>query len=135
MNKDKDFNFKDDSEINELRKKRDDLYDKASEIQHQIDRLILDKMNFNDLVGKYFFISDLAVYIKVNKVERLYKGCELTVERFSVIEENDLIYFTYNSDDTLFRTCNNIKANMIEISKEKYENELDKAITKIKNKK
>lgn len=132
MSKVKDINFRDNSEINELRKKRDDLYDKASKIQQQIDQLILDKMNFNDLVGKYFFVSDLAIYAKVNKVERLYEGCELIIESFSVIEENDSIYFSYDSNESLFRTVNNIKANMIEISKEEYENELNKAITKIK---
>jgi len=93
----KKINYRDssDKDLVTLRKLRDELSDKSSKVQRLIDKIILEKNDFDKYVGKFLLIKkgkdkDSESYIYVKEVKRLFSGAKLLGTGFYFTDDTHL---------------------------------------------
>lgn len=74
-----DLNYRDDMDINKLRKLRNKLSDMSYKVQRRIDEIILEKNDFSKYNKKFICAKnqDGHTYMYVTKIRRLNTGCGL----------------------------------------------------------
>lgn len=120
-------------QMNALRKERDECYDKARDIQTQIDELDLKKHNMDQYLHQYIRLVNWTVnstLLYVKSINRLFHGAKFKGDIIIIYPDGFGVF--YDSEITYDYEDKNIIINIL--TKEEYNQHISDVITNIKEK-